>query len=181
MTGSLLPGEAPVSLNEARSWLRLGMTTEDAVVAQLVRAATGICEAFIGRWLIVRAVEELLPRRADAARLGARPVVAVDAAVLLDASGGETALDAGGYRVAIGHDGTGRVAVHDWGDATMLRVTYRAGMAEGANAVPEAIRQGIIRMMQYLHDARDGDGTAPPAAVAALWRPWRSVTLGGGQ
>ena len=61
MAESLVPGGAPVSLNEARSWLRLGATIDDAVVAGLVRAATSVCEAFIGRWLIVRAGEEILP------------------------------------------------------------------------------------------------------------------------
>ena len=39
MAESLLPGEAPVSLNEARGWLRLGATIDDAVIAGLVRAA----------------------------------------------------------------------------------------------------------------------------------------------
>src|SRR3546814_8952899 len=58
MAESLLPGEAPVSLNEARGWLRLGATIDDAVVAQLVRAATNICEAFIGQWLVVRDGED---------------------------------------------------------------------------------------------------------------------------
>ncbi len=48
MTTSLLPGEAPVRLNEARGWLRLGSSIDDAVVAQLLRAATSICEAYIG-------------------------------------------------------------------------------------------------------------------------------------
>ena len=50
MAESLVPGGAPVSLNEARGWLRLGATIDDAVVAGLVRAATSVCEAFIGRW-----------------------------------------------------------------------------------------------------------------------------------
>ena len=61
MAESISPGDAPVSLNEARSWLRLGATVDDAVVAGLIRAATNICEAFIGQWLIVRGVEDRLP------------------------------------------------------------------------------------------------------------------------
>src|SRR3546814_4549704 len=65
MAESLLPGEAPVSLNEARGWLRLGATIDDAVVAQLVRAATNICEAFIGQWLVVRDGEEVAPLRSE--------------------------------------------------------------------------------------------------------------------
>ena len=181
MAESPMPGEAPVSLNEARSWLRLGATIDDAVVAGLVRAATNICEAFIGQWLIVRAGEEVLPPRGRTVQPGARPVVGVDGVTLLFPDGVEAALNNGDYRTAIGRDGTARVTIDDPGSAVRVRVAYRAGIADGANAIPEAIRQGIVRMTQYLHDARDGTGATPPAAIAALWQPWRRLTLGGGR
>ncbi|WP_432768329.1 MAG: hypothetical protein HEQ22_13005 [Sphingopyxis sp.] len=181
MLASPLPGEAPVSLNEARGWLRLGTSADDAVVAALVRAATNICEAFVGQWLVVRAAEEVLAPGSGPVTLGARPVVAVDAVFALAQGGGETALDADGWRLEVGRDGTGRVRIDDPGDAVRLRIAYRAGMAAGANAIPEAIRQGILRMTQHLHDARDGEGAAPPAAIAALWQPWRRIGLGGGR
>lgn len=185
MTTSLLPGEAPVGLSEARGWLRMGVTADDAVVAQLIRAATDICEAFIGQWLIVRAGEEAVVLRAGAAWLSARPVTAVDGVTLILPDGSERAVGADGYRATIARDGTAHVAVHDAQGARAVRIAYRAGLAPGANAVPEAIRQGIVRMVQYLHEARDGAhegaGTAPPAAVAALWQPWRRLTLGSGR
>lgn len=159
----------------------LGATTDDAVVAELVRAATGICEAFIGRWLIVREVEETmaLTPTGGALRLSARPVVAVDGAVLLTPDGATAAFDKSGYRVTIARDGTAHIMLHDPGNAERVRIAYRAGMASGANAVPEAIRLGLLRMTQYLHEARGDAGTAPPAAIAALWQPWRRMTLGG--
>lgn len=181
MAESLLPGDAPVSLNEARGWLRLGATVDDAVVAGLVRAATNICEAFIGQWLIVRGVEERLPMAAGTVRLTARPVVGIDGVALIAADGGEMPLEGGNYRMMVGRDGSTRIAVDRAGNAERLRVAYRAGIAEGANGIPEAIRQGIVRMTQHLHDARDGTGAAPPAAIAALWQPWRRLTLGSGQ
>lgn len=181
MAESLLPGEAPVSLNEARGWLRLGATTDDAVIAQLVRAATNICEAFIGQWLIVRAGEEVAPLPAERIRIRARPLVAVDGVTLVSEDGTERALDENAYRVSIARDGSGCLSVFDPGDAARVRIAYRAGIAEGANGVPEAIRQGIVRMTQHLHDARDGTGGAPPAAIAALWQPWRRLTLGSGR
>ncbi|MDZ3830343.1 MAG: hypothetical protein U0S50_00830 [Sphingopyxis sp.] len=174
------PGEMPVSLNEARRWMRMGADDEDAVVAQIVRAATNICEAFVGRALIVRPIEEVVALDGGAVRLAMRPVVAVDGVALLPPGGDAVALDPGGYGVAIGRDGAARVTVHERRDAARARIAYRAGMADSANGIPEAIRQGIIRMAQYLHLARDGDDAAPPAAVAALWQPWRRLTLGGG-
>lgn len=181
MAESLLPGETPVSLNEARGWLRLGTTVDDAVIAGLVRAATNICEAFIGQWLVVRTGEEVAPLPADRILLSARPVIAVDGVTLLSPDGSEHPLGEAAYRVTIGRDGSARITVHDPGDAIRARIAYRAGMAEGANGVPEAIRQGIVRMTQHLHDARDGTGAAPPAAIAALWQPWRRLTLGSGR
>jgi uncharacterized phiE125 gp8 family phage protein len=180
MADSLVPGDAPVSLNEVRGWLRLGATIDDALVAGLVRAATNICEAFIGQWLVIRAVEEVLPLKNGVVQPGARPVVGIDGVTLLLPGGEEMAL-AGDYRTSIGRDGTARVTLDDPRGAARVRVAYRAGIAEGANAIPEAIRQGIVRMTQHLHEARDGAGAAPPAAIAALWQPWRRLTLGGGQ
>lgn len=181
MAESPLPGEAPVSLNEARGWLRMGATVDDAVVAGLIRAATNICEAFIGQWLIVRAVEERIPIDAGAVRLAAQPVTGIDSLALLVPGAGERPLAEGDYRVTVGRDGRTRIAVERADDAERLRVAYRAGIADGPNGVPEAIRQGILRMTQHLHDARDGSGTAPPAAIAALWQPWRRLTLGSGR
>lgn len=169
MTTSLLPGEAPVSLNEARGWLRLGATIDDAVVAGLVRAAEETLPIGAG------------PIGAGAVRLGVRPVVGVDAVTVLADGGTEAVLAASDYRVTIARDGTARLAIDRPGDARRVRVAYRAGMAEDANGIPEAIRQGIVRMTQHLHDARDGAGEAPPAVIAALWQPWRRLNLGGGQ
>ncbi|MCW0200019.1 hypothetical protein [Sphingopyxis sp.] len=179
MAESLLPGASAVGLNEARGWLRLGATIDDAVVAGLIRAATNICEAFIGQWLIVRAAEEIVPLDCGTVRPGVRPVVAIDAVALLLPGGGETVLDEAGYRAQIARDGTASIAIHERGDADRARIAFRAGMAAGANGIPEAIRQGILRMTQHLHEARDGSGGAPPAAIAALWQPWRRLTLGG--
>jgi uncharacterized phiE125 gp8 family phage protein len=175
-----VPAAVPLSLNEARGWLRLGSSADDAVVAGLVRAATNICEAFIGQWLIERAVEEVVPIGADGAvRLTARPVAAVEAVTLLAADGSATALEPAEWRLTIGRDGTGRLAIERRGAAARARVAYRAGMATDANAIPEAIRQGIMRMTQHMHDARGDAGAAPPAVIAALWQPWRRIGLGG--
>ncbi len=179
MVESLFPGEAPVSLEEARSWLRLGAGVDDAVIAGLIDAATNICEAFIGGRLMVRAAEDIWPIGDAPVRLRARPVVAVDAVALLGDDGGETALAANDYRVTIASDGRARLTIIAPSDAQRVRVAYRAGMASEASGVPEAIRQGIVRMTQHLHAARDGAGTAPPAVIAALWQPWRRLTLGG--
>lgn len=180
MMTSLEPGEAPVSLNEARSWLRLGASIDDAVVAGLIRAAANICENFVGQWLMLREAEEVLVMTGGELRLSARPVAGVDNVTLLSAGGGESEVAEAERGLRIAPDGAGRLSIAHAGDADRVRVRYRAGMAADVNGVPEAIRHGILRMMQHLHDARDGTGAAgaaPPAMIAALWQPWRRIGL----
>ena len=50
-------------------------------------------------------------------------------------------------------------------------------MADDENGVPEPIRQGVLRLVAHLFTVRDGDGGEPPAAVTALWRPYRRMRL----
>lgn len=181
MAMSLVPGEAPVSLDEARSWLRLGASVDDAVVAGLIRAAASICESFVGQWLMIREAEEVVAVTGSQIRLAVRPVAGIEAVTLLSAAGGESEVAEAKLGLRISSDGTGWLSIADTGDADRARIRYRAGMAPDVNGIPEAIRHGILRMMQHLHTARDGEAGAPPAMIAALWQPWRRVGLGSGR
>ncbi|MBA3940524.1 MAG: hypothetical protein C0520_04870 [Sphingopyxis sp.] len=165
-----------VSLEEARAWLRLGAGTEDALVERLIGAAVNICETFTGQRLIVRAAEEVVPLRAGVARPAARPVVAIESVALVAEGGVETPLDPGGYRVDI-VAGRAQVTVPGAGDG-QVRIAVRAGLAEAADDLPGAIRHGLERMVQHLYEARDDRERPPPAAIAALWQPWRRLALG---
>lgn len=56
--------------------------------------------------------------------------------------------------------------------------TGEAVLESDWSALPEALRHGVIRLAAHLY--REGEGAAaaaPPAAVAALWRPWRRMRL----
>jgi hypothetical protein len=51
------------------------------------------------------------------------------------------------------------------------------GIALDPNGVPEPIRQGVLRLVGHLFAVRDGADGEPPAAVTALWRPYRRLRL----
>lgn len=170
-------GAAPLGIAEAKAWLRLGAAQDDAVVAGLVRSAVDLCEAFTGQMLIARLVTEEMPVRSGAIRLARAPVVAVEAVTGL-AGDEEFLLDGEAWRAEIDRDGVARLWVDAPGAATRLRTAYRAGLAADANGVPEGIRQGLARMIQHLHMARDEGSREVPAIIAALWQPWRRIGLG---
>jgi uncharacterized phiE125 gp8 family phage protein len=170
---------APVPLAEVKAFLRIGTCEEDALLAGLVRAAADICEAFTGRALLMRGVEEMLPASRAWTRLGAAPVAAIEAVALVGADGAATPLTAGDYAIDIDAAGDGWVRLLLGIEPKRVRVSYHAGMAAHANGLPEALRHGIIRLAAYLYAHRDErDAGGPPAAVTALWRPWRRLRLG---
>jgi len=180
------PPALPVPLAEVKAFLRIGTSDEDALLAGLVRGAAETCEAFTGRSLVARDVEETLPATSAWTRLGAAPVLAIDGVAALDRYGAAAALAPDAYAIDIDAAGDGWVRVLTPGEATRVLVSYSAGMARDAGRLPEALRHGIVRLAAHLYTYRDrdpgsgsgaGGGGGPPAAVAALWRPWRRLRL----
>jgi len=173
-----IPALLPVSLEEARAFLRIETGGEDALLAGLLRSATDLCEAFTGHALIVRDVAEILGAGSGWRRLERAPVRAIAGVTGLPAEGAPFALAADAYAIEIDAQGEGWVRVTRPGAAGRVCVAYTAGMAEEWNGVPEALRQGILRLAAHLFTQRDGARDAgPPAAVTALWRPWRRMRL----
>jgi uncharacterized phiE125 gp8 family phage protein len=110
------------------------------------------------------------------------PVRSIDAVEGLAPDGGAVALAAETYAIDIDPSGDGWVRLIDAGGAARVRVAATAGMASGTNEVPEPLRHGILRLVGHLFASRDGGGVGgpgsePPAAVTALWRPYRRMRL----
>jgi uncharacterized phiE125 gp8 family phage protein len=168
------------AMAEAKAYLRIVGTDEDALVARLMRSAAELCEQFTGQVLIARAFTELLAAPAAWARLGATPVRAISGVEALSAEGAAVPLAAVAYAIDIDANGDGWVRVTDAGAAKRVRVSFEAGMASQWSGVPETLRQGTVRLAAHLYTKRDAaDDIGPPAAVTALWRPWRRMRLGG--
>jgi uncharacterized phiE125 gp8 family phage protein len=174
---SLEAGPLVVGLAECKAALRLERDDEDALIAGHIRTAMALCEAFTGLWLIEREGEQRLA--GDLAwpnpawqRVLACPVVSVTGVFA-----GPAAL-ADGWEADVGSDGSGWVRLTRRPDLPVV-VRFRAGLAADWNGVPEPLRAGIVRLVSHLFSHRDAaDAGPPPAAVAALWRPWRRLAIG---
>lgn len=178
---------APISIAEAKAFLRIATSEEDALLAGLLRSAGEMCEGFTGRMLVERPVEETLAASTGWTRLGAAPVRSIQGVAAIAADGTAVALSPEDYAIDIDASGDGWVRVtgpsalpQGPGQAPKrIRVSYRAGLAADPNGVPETLRQGIVRLAAHLYAHREREEAAgPPAAVTALWRPWRRLRLG---
>lgn len=169
-------GPLVVGLAECKAALRLDRDDEDALIAGHIRTAMALCEAFIGQWLIEREGEQRLVPDLAWQRLQVSPVQAVSGVFLAGA-----ALESP-WESDIGADGTGWVRLIRLPapvPAGALVVRFRAGIGVDWNDVPEPLRAGVVRLVSHLFSHRDAaDAGPPPAAVAALWRPWRRMQLG---
>lgn len=173
---TLVPGAA--ALGEAKAYLRVVGVDEDSLIGRLTGSATELCERFTGQALIARGFSETLPLSGSWTRLGVTPVSVISGVEVLEADGAATPLAAESYAIDIDANGDGWVRVTQPLEAARVRVSYQAGLAADWTALPEALRQGVARLVAHLFTHRDvPDGGGPPAAVTALWRPWRRMRL----
>lgn len=156
----------------AKAHLRIAGSAEDDVLTAHAATALALCEAFTGTSLVTREWQEMLPADRGWRRLGMTPVVAIHS--VSDAGG--AGMPAGSYAIDLDAVGQGWVRVTAPGGTRLVRVGYRAGLAADWAALPAAIAQGVVLLAVHLFEAR-ATGGAPPAAVVALWRPWRRVRL----
>lgn len=164
--------EPIVTLSEAQAFSRIETGEEEALLAGLVRSASALCEAFLSQVVIQRGFSETIEASSQWQRLLAGPVKSIDSV-----SKGGVPLPLGSYAVDIDSTGRGWVRIVDPAIAGVIDVSGTAGIAASQNAVPEPIRQGVLRLVAHLFACRDGDDGGMPAAVTALWRPYRRMRL----
>ncbi|MCM8729700.1 phage head-tail connector protein [Hephaestia sp. GCM10023244] len=157
---------------DVKTLLRIVTDGEDALIARFIETALALAERFTGRVAIARTMTETVPATPAWQALGAMPVASI--ASVADADGTPLATDA--YRIDIDADARGWVRVLDAGDDALAHVTLRAGSAADWASLPAPIRQGVILLAGHLFTERNAS-TPPPAAVTALWRPFRVMRL----
>ena len=178
MASVIEPPALGAAVAEAKSYLRVEGSHEDALVERLVQGSTALCEAFTGQWRLARAGSETIAASPSWTRLRPTPVRAILGVDALPLEGEAVVLAAEDYAIDIDAGGDGWVRVTDAGEARRVRVRFEAGLAPAWEGLPEPLRQGIVRLVAHLFTHRDDHaGAAPPAAVTALWRPWRRLRL----
>lgn len=165
-------------LNDLRKWLGMSNNNEEALLLSLLRASLEMCEAFTGQMPLESQCEEVLAIAGGWQCLSARPVTAITGIEIVADDSTRQALASTDYEIEIDPAGVGRVAVSGRETGRSIAVRYTAGLADNWYGLPEPLKHGIIRLAA--HNFRDRDATdplGPPASVAALWRPWRSLRL----
>ena len=170
---------SPAALTELKAWLGIARGRDDAELGALLRAALEVCEGFTGQLPLLSGCEDVLAAHVWWQTLSTRPVQAITGVSALGLDRTRRALTPTEYMIDLDADGGGRVRLSAPISETRIVVSYSAGVAASWEQLPEGIRQGVIRLAAFQHREREADRPAPvpPAAVAALWRPWRRMRL----
>lgn len=171
---------APAALTELKDWLGITTPADDAQLTALLRAAIEHCEDFIGLMPLEQTCEAILPVVSGWQLLDARPVQAIIQVLGIPAEDARFTLPVDAYAIDLAADGAGRVRIIAPGIAGRIAVRYTAGLAAEWTALPDGLRHGVLRLAASQYRSRENDAAAPampPAAVAALWRPWRRLRI----
>lgn len=174
------PAEEPVSLAEAKAFLRLDGDAEDGLVLSLVAAARLHVEAATGRALVSQSWRLVLDAWPEELRLPVSPVVAVSEARAFDEQDDEHALALDGLQVA----GDRLLLPAEPGGMPVLRprlgieIDYVAGFG-AADDVPDDLKQAVLALVAHWFEHRDravADAVAP-AGFDRLVASYRQVRL----
>jgi uncharacterized phiE125 gp8 family phage protein len=172
---AIVPADA---VDEAKTYVRVEHDDEDALIASLIAVAIQHGEGFTATQFLMRGVTERMPVSSAWQRLGMTPVQNITGVNAIADDGTPSPLPVSAYALDIDRNGDGWVRVTAPVSAKRIEVTYSAGIAADWGSLPDALRHGALRLAAHLHAVRDTpDDAGPPAAVAALWRPWRRMRL----
>jgi len=193
------PAGYPVTLDEAKAFLRVTWATEDALIDGLIEAATDQIERYIRRALINRTYTQTtdtffgnrelpdwegvvqMPIAAFSTgviELWYPPLVSVEEVRGIAEDGTPTVFPSTNYVVDMSTpDIYGRLALQpgaalpaDLRYVNSMEVDYIAGYGANPEDVPQSIRQGILRLINYLYNNRgdcSSDGGDPISASGA--------------
>ncbi|MGX1787237.1 head-tail connector protein [Bosea sp. NPDC055332] len=181
------PAIEPVSLSEAKDFLRIIADDEDELLGTLITAARLMIEAASGRLLIEqgwRIVLDAWPQSGEI-RLPLSPMRSLTAARVHPAVGAAETIVPSSLTLVEGSDPplirvTGPVPSPGRAHAA-VEVDLVAGFGATRDTVPAPLRQAVLRLacrwFEHRGDVVSRDALRLPAEIAALVAPFRRVRL----
>jgi len=161
-TQTTAPTSQVLTTSEAKSHLRVDVSTEDTLIDSIVDAATGVVEAYTGRQLIDATWKLYMDDfPSQQIVLPYPPMQSIDSIEYVDTDGTTQTWSSSEYRVDTDMEpcriteaeGESWPASDDVTQA--VTITYSAGYGSSGSDVPEAIRQAIRLLIGHYYENRE--------------------------
>ncbi len=167
------PATEPLSLSEAKLFLRIEHSADDGLITQCIRAAREAAEQHTMLALLPQTLEFTTGAPCALVALPVGPAQTVSQVQAINSAGEASTVSASRYRLTI--DGFG-LLFSSPPTADRLVVTYSASLAADAAALPAPLKQGMLHHLAAMMEQRGG--IAPlPAASLGFYQPYRRVRL----
>ena len=177
------PATDPVTLDEAKDWLRVDGTDQDALITALITAVTQWAEGFTHRAFVKRDSQnqfDVFPRSGQDLYLPGPPIIDLTSLPYRTTADEATTYDVANVAVA---KSTGLVRVlpgmEDWPqDAHTFDAIYSHGIDTAVDDIPEVIKTailvGVAQLFEYRVDQTAGSQLSKLQAKASetLLRPF---------
>jgi uncharacterized phiE125 gp8 family phage protein len=188
MTSYLLagPAEEPVSLAEAKAFLKVDDSAEDGLITTLIGAARMHVEGVTGRALLAQSWRVVLDDWPDngVVKLPVTPFVAVTEITAYDTAGAAHEVPLAQFmsepdRLLLPSTVAGMPVLRE---RQGIEVDYVAGFGTEPEDVPVDIRQALLLLVGYWYEHRDavivaGSGAVVPTGFERLVAPHKRVRL----
>lgn len=169
------PSTEPVTLAEAKLYLRVDNTNEDTLITDLITAARMLAESWLGRSLISQtwkiAFDTAIPFQLG---LPMGPVVSVASVVIVNQDSSTVTVDSSTYWLNAAKNA---LVLNSALSGFRIEITYNTGYGD-ATAVPKPVKQGLLAHIASMYDARgDTSDATLPEQVMGLYGPYREVRL----
>jgi uncharacterized phiE125 gp8 family phage protein len=181
------PPAEPLSLDEAKAFLRIEHNDDDQVIAALIAGARIHVETQAQLAMMTQSWRVVLDRWPKHGRVAVRPapLKALTAARVYDFAGNAQPLDTQAFVPDIG---ASMLAFVPWAVPAPTRIAagieldVTVGFGDATTDVPEPLRQAVRLLVAHWYENRGlaAAGTqrpAPPASVPALIAPYRMLSL----
>lgn len=167
------PETEPLSLAEAKLFLRVDGSAEDSLITDIMVAAREAAEEYMQRSLITQTwaliIDDYAPSQLPLPR---GPVQSITSVKIIDRGGDETLVDESVYYLNAAKEA---LCFDSQPMGHQIEVEYITGFG-GASDVPQPIRQGVLIHAAALYDNRISGIGIPPAALL-LYQPYRVMRL----
>jgi len=173
------PSVEPVTTAEAKSHLRVDISDDDTLIAELIKAARQLAEAFTRRQFITATYELKTNELAEIIALPRPPLQSVTSIKYVDTSGDTQTASSSLYGVDT-HAEPGRIILahgQTWptvrDEENAVTITYKAGYGDAGSDVPEALKAAIKLIVGDLYEHREARTEMRvednPTAARLLW------------
>lgn len=167
------PALEPLTLAEAKLYLRVDGTAEDTLITDLIAAVRQQAEEFLKCSLITQTWTLMLDHYAPAyTPLPRGPVQSVTEVKVVARDDTETVFNSSHYTLTASKE---QLCFDAAPLGHRVEITYVAGYGDSAADIPEALQQGMLAHLAALYDGRGAHDV--PGKSLRFYAPYRRIEL----